>query len=169
MADAVKGRRHTVVLFLRDGIELVVVTSGTVNRQSEEGLADDADNLFEFVLPHDLFHRVTLLRVSNLVIGTCDQKSSSNYGRRVSWLEDVAGELPGGEAVVRSVCVQRCDDPVAVSPRIGPKLVAFETLAFSVTDDVEPVPSPAFAIVRVSQVLLDKPWPGAGPVVGEKR
>ena len=61
MADAVKGRRHTVVLFLRDGVELVVVTSGTVNRQSEEGLADDADNLFEFVLPHDLFHRVTLL------------------------------------------------------------------------------------------------------------
>src|SRR5262249_54756284 len=61
---------HAVVLSLADRVELVVVTTGAVDRDAEERLADRADQFLDLVLPHDLSHRLALLRLADAVVGT---------------------------------------------------------------------------------------------------
>ena len=146
----------------------MIVTSGTVNREAKKGLSDDADNFLKFVLSDHFFHRGALLRIADLVVGTGDQEARGNHGVRIIRLEDVPRELPGAEAVVRGVCIQCGNNPVTVPPGVWPQFVAFETLAFSVTDDVEPVSSPAFPVVGVGQVTFHESLPSGGVIVGKK-
>ncbi len=168
VADSGQGRRHPVVLFLSDRVELVVVTACTVDRQAEKRLADDADDVFEFVLPDDSLHGQALLRVPDFVPGSCDQEPGGDSCTGVVRLQDVSGELPCGEPMVGHVGIQGVSDPVAVAPRVGSQLVPLKTLAFTVADDVEPVSGPVFAEVRVRQQSVDQLAGCVGSRVGDE-
>src|SRR2546427_219893 len=60
----------------------------------------------------------------------------------------VAGDLFADEAVVRLVIVERFDDVIAITPGIGSRLVGFEPFAFGVARQIQPMPRPAFAVMR---------------------
>ena len=81
--------------------------------------------------------------------------------------KDIAGNLLTNELIVGQVGVEAVDDVIAVPPRVRSKLVVFEPVAFGVTDHVEPMASPAFAVVWRGEQPVDEPSIGARCGVGE--
>gem|GEM_PF-4212534 len=136
--------------------------------QAEERLADDADDVFEFVLSDDSLHGQALLGIPHFVPGSGDQEAGGDSRTGIVRLQDVSGELPGCETIVGHVRIQGISDPVAVSPRVESQFVAFETLALAVPHDVKPVAGPVFAEVRVSQQLVDQLAGRVGSRVGDE-
>jgi len=61
--------------------------------------------------------------------------------------QEVARDLLDDELIVGQVAVDRADDPVAVEV-IDARLVLLVAITVRVTRRVEPVTSPAFAVVR---------------------
>ena len=60
----------------------------------------------------------------------------------------VAGQLFLHEAIVRLVGVERRNHVIAIAPGLGPIIVDAVAVAVGVTHQIEPVPRPAFAVVR---------------------
>ena len=150
-----EGGDQLVILALRNGIELVIVAAGAVDGEAEERLADGADDVLQFVLPDDGFHRGALLLLADFVVRPGDEEAGGDQGVGVVRVQGVAGELQPRELVVGEVLVEGVDDPVAVAPGVGAELVPLEALALAVTGDVEPVARPAFAEVLRRKELLD--------------
>ncbi len=81
-------------------------------------------------------------------------ESKDAIGR--SRVENVAGDLFSDKSSVRLVVVECSDHVVSVGPRIGPKFVFVVAAGIRVFDYVQPVPSPAFAILRRRQQPVDQ-------------
>jgi hypothetical protein len=79
--------------------------------------------------------------------------------------ELVAGDLLAEEAVERLVGVERLDHVVAVAPGARRQVVGLEPARVGVTDDVQPVASPALAILGRGQQPVDQPLISPGPIV----
>ena len=80
----------------------------------------------------------------------------------------IAGDLFGQESIVRLVLVERSDHVVAVAIGMGPDVVGRNgAFRIGVAHGVEPVASPAFAIVGRIQQAIDHPLVGVRPGVGQ--
>ena len=64
------------------------------------------------------------------------------------------------KCVVRHVLIEGIDNPVAIPPGIWPVFIAFKAAGVRVADDVQPVPSPALAVLRAGEETIDNLWPG---------
>ena len=156
VTHAAEGRRQTVILDLPDRIELVIVTTGAVDGQTQERLSHGADDVFQLVLPHHALHGFALLRLTNRVVGTGDQKAGRFDGVRVVRSQHVAGQLQADELVVGHVAIEGIDNPVAIAPGIGTRLVKLEAVALAEAHHIEPVPRPADAVLRRVQIAIDQ-------------
>ena len=94
-----------VVFNLSNRVEFVIVTTGTIDGESEKRLPDRTDVVFEFILSNDGSHCGGLLILSHFVIGTGDQKSGSRDCVGVSRLKNITGQLHASEFVVGHVVV----------------------------------------------------------------
>src|SRR6516162_3541695 len=65
MTNPAESRRHVVILDLPDRIELVIVATGAVEGQTEEGLPHGADDVFQLILPHHALHGGALLSLTD--------------------------------------------------------------------------------------------------------
>src|SRR5262249_19560135 len=74
----------------------------------------------------------------------------------------VAGDLLAEEAVVGLVGVEAGHDVIAVTPGVGPWMVALVALRFRPAGEVEPVTAPAFAVVGRRQQPVHKSLVGVG-------
>ena len=83
----------------------------------------------------------------------------------------VRRDLLDQELVVGQVLIERADHvvPVGVGERIAPLLGKYITLGIGVAGYIQPVPSPAFAVVRRGQQAIDDFREGIGGAVGLKR
>ena len=158
--DTVEDRLDAEVVLLGHRVELVAMTAGAVERQAEEGLADDADHVLHLLLTRVGTLRGVGLGVAGPVPGAADEHARGNNAVAGHRFEDVAGELFLHETVVGLVVVEAPDDVVAVVPSPVAWMVVFKSLALGIADDVEPVPSPAFAVVGRGEELVDEPSPG---------
>ena len=81
----------------------------------------------------------------------------------------IAGELFADKPIPRHVVVERADDVVAIAPCPAPLGVALGVaLRVGVPGDVEPVASPALAVIWRSQQAIDQLVVGLRRFVGEK-
>src|SRR5947209_3235886 len=115
----------------------MVVTTGAGDRQAHHAAANDI-----YPIVND---------VVNVVHEPASECKVTEGGQRA--LVRVVGHQIGGDLlleklVVRQVFVKRADDVIAVRVRIGivPVFLKDIALGVRVTGDVQPVPSPAFAI-----------------------
>tara|TARA_B100000470_G_scaffold219200_1_gene205671 strand:- start:485 stop:1324 length:840 start_codon:yes stop_codon:yes gene_type:complete len=168
VADAVQCRGHPVILALRDGVELVVVTASTMDGESQEGLAHDTDDVFQFVLADNPLHGLALLRIPDLVVGSGNQEAGGDDRSGVTGVEHVTGQLPGDKSVVGHVGIEGAGDPVPIPPGVGPDLVSLEALAFSVSNNIQPVASPSLSVMGMRQQAVDQPDPCPRPRVVDK-
>src|SRR5437762_2750309 len=63
----------------------------------------------------------------------------------------ITSQLFEQEAVEGRVVVERLDHVIAITPGAGTKAIILEALRFGIADDIEPVPRPAFAVVRTDE------------------
>ena len=154
MTDPIEDRLDAVVVTDGYGVELVIVAAGTIDGESQEGLPNDADQIIHFLFPSDGPLRGIGLRIARLIPRPRNQHARSDDALRGHRFQDIARHLLPHEAVVGKVSVETADDVVAKRPRVIPRTVVFEALAFGVADHVQPMPGPAFSVARRSQKAL---------------
>ena len=168
--DGREDRLQGVIVILRDGIELVVVALGTVDRDARER----ADRVGHHVVAVEVAGNLAVgLRLGHLAVA--DQVPRSRGDEADCLLavgrlgkEHVAGYLFLDEPGVGLVGVERTDTKVAIGPGIGPGLVLVVAVRVAVVDNVEPVPSPAFAVARRGQQPVDQFLVSRGISVGNE-
>src|SRR5262245_1084943 len=155
-----------IIIPLGDGIELMVVAESAVERQTQESKADGASHLGKYFLANHLGVQVAAdqMNLTAAMKTRGDQKlflPLAAFGR----CQNVPADLLGHEAVERQVSVEGTRHIVAVAPgmRAGP--VNLVTIGFGITNDIQPVLSPALAVMWGRKKSLDESFIGIGPGV----
>src|SRR5439155_19382421 len=132
------------------------VAAGTADRQAAEGGADGVELVVHFVIAVLLYFALGDLRRVH-----AGRQEAGRLDRQVIVrLVLIAGDLPFDELVERQILVERRDDEIAIVIRGGPIVIVLEAVAFGEASQVEPVPAPAFAIVRTGEQLGNHLLPG---------
>ena len=159
--DAFEGRTDAVIVFGRDGVELMVVAAGAVDGEAEKRASGRGDHVVERGRANHLLGGGIL--IFHVVIRTSHEESAADLDRGVELAEHVPGEVLAHELVEGLILVQRADDVVAERIEVIDDEVTFEPVAFAEADDVEPVAAPVFAIARRGQQAVDE---GFGRLTG---
>ena len=102
---------EAIVVFLRDGIELVVVAAGATDRQTEEDRSSGIHHVGALLDEVDVFHFE-----EHVAVGADAVEAGAGARIGVVRVELIAGDLLFGETVIRFVVVEGFDDVVAVAP-----------------------------------------------------
>ena len=148
-------RLHRVIILLRHGIELVIVTPRAAHRDAEKRRPRCVHHVREFVLP--LRQREIDIRAFHDVVRPRDEET-----RRRIRAQRIARELLPDEFVVGLVRVERLHDPVAIMERRLPLPIRLETVRVRVAHHIHPMPRPALAIARTRQHAFHQPRVGLG-------
>ena len=152
-----------VVLGLADRIELVAVALGTADGQPHPDLQRGVGPV--------LHGRHAVLFVVGAPFGVGQGVAVEGRG---DFLVNgrpgtqIASQLVNGELIERLVGIEGVNHPVAVSPDRA-EGVASQPLRVGIPGQIEPDPTPAFAIGRVGQEAIDQPFVGVGSGVLHKR
>ena len=145
VAGALEDAVERVVIVHRDRVELVRVTPRTAERQAENGLAQRVDGVLNGEVMIVL--RVEPKAPRNREV-TGGRHPLSVTRARSSARENVARDLLTKKFVVGLVGVERVDDVIAIAPGVRHGIVGGLARRVRVTHEVEPVPSPALAVMR---------------------
>ena len=162
--DAGEDRCHGIVVFGRNGIELVVVAASAAQRESHEDLRRRVDLLIDHVVLH-----LDLVLLDQGLRPNC-QESSRDDAFLVDPIapfrrQQVTCKLLDDELIERGVAVEGVDDVVAIAPCVRHLDVVVQTRRVRVARHVEPVASPLLAISRGLQQTVDEPSECAGGLV----
>ena len=130
------------------------MAAGAGDRQTEERLAERADEILHLVEPRGLLHLGRALGVCDVVPRAADVIPRGDQRIEVARVQHIPGDLLSDELVVGQVAVERLDHPVAVAPGVVADMVVLEALTLAEPHHVEPVPRPALAVSgRVEQAI----------------
>ena len=82
--------------------------------------------------------------------------------------QEIAGQLLDDKLIERLVAIERCHDVIAISPRISVCDVFIQTIRVRVPRDIEPMPSPAFAVLWRCEQSIDDSHKCVGRIVSKK-
>ncbi len=157
-----ENRLTTVVVMLRDRIELVIVAPCALDRHAAERVERVAQHFVAVEVAGDatIDFRFRDFDVANEVPRPGGDETQSDDRVGLSGIHDISGQLLADEAGVGFVVIESADHIVAVGPRVGSQLVFVVAAGVGVSDDVEPVPGPAFTVGRRGQQAVDEPFVG---------
>jgi len=143
----------------------VVVASGAADGQAEHGFSDGVEGVV-----HDEVE-VGVLRVFEAAgqgdkAGGDDTLPETFFG--IFECEDVAGDLFDDELVVGHVVIEGVDDVVAVLVCFGDGHVGAVAGGIGVASEVEPMASPALAVILRGEESIDEFGEGVGGSVVEE-
>ncbi len=144
-----KHARQRIVVELRNGIELVIVATGTRDRQPEQAARESIDPIVErFGL--SLGNRLGIAAVGD--VRRTNRNEAGGHGQFGAY--QVASELQANELIVGHIVIQRLDDPIAPGPLLTEQ-VLFKSVAIGVASSIQPGARPAFAVAGRSQEFLN--------------
>ena len=160
VGGVVEKRGELEMVFLRDGIELVVVAGGATGGEAEEGGPEGLDAVAGEVHRHFFGDGAAF-------VGGDAAAHEAGGGEFVDVLggKEVAGELFADEAVERFVGVEGADDVIAVRPDRA-VVVEMQAVGVAVASVVEPVTRPVFAVARAGEEAVNGAFVGIGCGVG---
>ncbi len=165
---ALEDARERVIIGLRNGIELVVVTARATDGETHEGARGCIELLVDDV--HFHLHRVVFgkhLRAQGQEPGSGPALEGLGIGSGRG--QQIAGELLLEKEIVRLVFVERLNHIVAITPRVAVDEIFVKAIGIGVSRNVQPVPSPALAVVRGVEQAVDDAGERIGLIVVEKR
>ena len=153
-----KDALERVVIVLRNGIELVIVTTRAAGGETEENRAGGVDDVVQLIRA---LHAVELavLSLYNVVRTGYEEAGGERFAQRI------ARELLAHKPVVRLVFIERADHPVAVRPRVVAFAAGFKAMRFAKAHQVQPMRRPALSITRTGEHTIHQPHESAGLVV----
>ena len=156
--------QHRIVIPLRNGIELVVVTTGTGDGHSQEGRPGGSHNVIEFVVLGLKF----VIRL--IVVDTHAQEAGGHHcvfpciPRPTVFFQQrrgqfIASDLLADELVIRLVLIEGSDHVVPVAPRFAFFPVPLVAIALGKPNNIQPIPPPPLAIARAGEQRLHPAGP----------
>ena len=150
LVNVVEECEELVELALRDRVELVIVAARAAEREPKKGRAgraDAVDHCFDAILleigaPFLIDHRVAM------------EAGGDELVLRRLW-QQISGNLLDHELVEGEIVVECVDDPVTVGPDRA-RSIDRVAVGVRIAGDVEPVPAPAFSVVRRFEQSLYK-------------
>ena len=146
----------SVVILGRDSVELVVVAAGASNGHRQKGLGKDVDLIVEMIglIAADVHRRV---------LGFAEEPEPGGENRLVGPVgrmppgrgQQVAGDVFHDELIVGYIGIEGADDIIAVDVGLRQFEIEFVALSLGEADQVQPVPSPALAVVRRLKQVVD--------------
>ena len=146
MDDAFEGRPNPVVVFSRDGIELMVMAFRAVDRQAQEGAPGGGDHVVERGGTDDLLG--VLVLIADVVVRSRHEEGAADLDLGIKFPDDVAGEVFTNQLIERLVVVERADDVISERIEVIDDEVTFEPVALTKAHDVKPVATPALTVAR---------------------
>ena len=134
---------HGIVVLGGDGVELVIVTAGAGRRETEQPAGQGVHAVREG-LRFGLGLGLGIAAITG--IGRTDCEKPGAGGVRFCF-QQISGNLPDQELIVRQVCVEGTHYPVAVPPGIRQGLVAKASVGIAVTCHVQPMAGPTLAVL----------------------
>ena len=139
-----KNRADLKVFLLADRVVHMVMTTGTIHRDTQERLTR-------------VFHRVVEPDVAIETEVVADQEPCGPQRLRIFGADFVSGQHLQDHLIVALIGIQRFDDPIAPAPDMG---LAFADLGpisvpVAVTPDIHPMPSPPFPVLGAGQQPVD--------------
>ena len=163
VADVAEEREHLIIVLLRDRVEHVVVAAGAADGQAHECFRRRLEHVVESVEFREPF-------VVRFIVPHAESiKPGGDQAFVVHVRQLVPGNLLKHESVIRLVIIKGADDIVAVFPDEWLFVVALVAVGLCKTHDIEPMATPAFAVLRQAKQVLDQPRPGVGRVVVHER
>ena len=167
---------QSIVITLRQGVILVVVTASALHRQPKDCRREHVERLVDHFVP--FFDAV--LRKIGVVVDIPqkprgDEKRLRPRVKRIGFApvdEFIAGDLLDKELVERQIVIERIDDviPVLPDPVVGiHRSEVVVELAVDISGGIQPVPSPSFAVVRRFQQFVDQQLVGVRTGIFQKR
>lgn len=133
-------RQQTVVVLLRNRIDLVIMAPGAVDGQTKEHLPGRGDHVIQDV-------ELRQQPIGRLVIPQTEPVIPRGDDRVVRDLRQfVTSQLLTHKLIIRLVVVEGSNHVVAITPRVRLIAVAFKAVGVGTAHDIEPMPSPAFSI-----------------------
>ena len=145
-----------VIIRRRNRIELVVVAASTRRRHPQQPASDDINPVIQHVM--QVVHEPPAER----------QKSHRRQRSLVvSQIQLIGGKLLDDEPIKRQIGIQRADYVIAIGPTPLKLLLLEEHIPFRVgiPSDIQPMSSPAFAVMRRRQQPLDDPLERIGRLI----
>ncbi len=161
MLDSGKHGLQSVIVFLQDRIEFVVVATGAAHCQTQKGGAGRIHEIRQFVL--SLHQRQIDIRTLDDVVGAADQET----GRFID-SPAIACQLFDQKIPVGLVLVQGLNHVIAIIPGVAAVPIDFVSGGLTKPHHVQPVPGPAFSIVVTLQYLIDQVGPCFRRLLGQK-
>ena len=166
VSHARERRVHSVVVFLGNRVELVVVTASATERQSQERFARGTNHFVQRICSNlCCLHRIL---ISNAVIGTGYEKRTSHRNFRLILSQNVARNVFTYELIKWLVLVERLNHIVAKRPELVDEEVLLKSVALAEPYDIQPMSPPSLAVVWRSQKTVKKSFVGLWIFVGNK-
>src|SRR5207247_1026486 len=154
---------QTVVIRLKNRIELVVVAAGASVRQAHEDSAHGVGDVVQDLLAAEY-------RVGEVALVRPEAIQTRGYlGRRIARKKLIPGDLLADKTVVGFVGVERLDHIIAIAPHIRARLVAFEAGGVGVASQVKPMTAPALSVLRRGKQPVHNLGESVRGTVGQKR
>ena len=135
----------------------MIMTSRAVDGDGTCGCHHLSDHVIKVVRARQsLEHRTGSFGLPNKIPRTGGQKSGGHNSIGIIGPQYVARNLIFQELIVGQIGIERLDHPVAISPGIVATLIAFKAVSVCIVSNVQPVPSPTFAIMIRGQHFVDK-------------
>ena len=147
-----------VVIFLADGIELMIVAARAGNRQALKCFGKYVDLVvgkLDAILPgidrlKPMLHHAQLGNPEERFVDPV-----RFIAPRIR--QQIAGEVFAHQLIVRHVAVERANEVIAVPPGHGGIGIAFHAMRLGISHQVHPVPRPLLAEARRSQQAVHLP------------
>ena len=135
----------------------MIVASRTIDRNAHRRGDDLRDHVIKIASSSGSpQHFAASLHLAHKIPRTGGKKPECGYSIRRIGRDHITGDLFGNKLIVGFVGVQRCDHIIAITPRMGAKLIAFETVSVGIVCDIKPVPCPSLAIMWRGEQLVDE-------------
>ena len=158
-SSALKHAVQRIIIGQRHRIELVVVASGTTQRQTQKGLTHRVDGVLEGQV-------VVILRVE-----AEPPRNGQESGGRHAFGIPVPGSLPGQQVPgdllrnklkVGFVGIEGIDDVVPIAPGHRHRIVGSLARGVGIPNDIQPMPAPALPVTGRGQQPVDHRFDGIG-------
>ena len=145
-------------MLLCERIKLMIVAASALNRDTAERVERSGDHIIAVQIAGHLAVDFGFRHfdVSDEVPWSSGDKTESQDSIGLTGKQRIAGNLFLHETSVRFVVVERADHVIAVRPGIGTQFVFIIAAGVGVADDVQPVASPTFSILRRTEQSIDK-------------
>ncbi len=147
---------EAVVILLRNGISLMVVTSRTPHCHPQHPLSGNSEVIIQIIKQVQEPIRRFIIPLHEAMI------SCRDHGLRCRLFELITCQLFQKKLIIGGIRVQRIDHIVTVTPDMWFVRVPLKTVRLSVSNNIKPVPRPLFPIVRRGQKPVDDLFPRLG-------